>query len=105
MIHIIRIIDHILGLDNVSGMWYAFWSGFFGDVGILGACVIWPYIYWKKHNCHVSRCIWWAKFPVDGTPYAVCKRHHPDVPNGKVTHQHILDAHQDHLDRQEECKT
>jgi len=32
---------HLLGLDNVSGTPYAFWSGFAGDVTVISAIVVW----------------------------------------------------------------
>ena len=41
---------HVLGIDNLSGRWYGFWSGFFGDVSILSM----PLILLRRHNCHVK---------------------------------------------------
>lgn len=45
-------VSAVLGLDNVSGRWYAFWSGFGGDLPIfagLGAFVL-------HKNCHTPGC-------------------------------------------------
>jgi len=82
-------LSHILGLDNLSGPWYGFWSGFGSDLGevtILGAL---GSLYWK-HTCHVDRCWRLGRHPVAGTGFTVCRRHHPhDAP----THQDVLDAH------------
>jgi len=36
-----NILLHILGLDSVSGRWYAAWSGVGGDVTIVGAVIGW----------------------------------------------------------------
>lgn len=79
---------HVFGLDNGSGPWYLFWSGPFADITIFGAVLG---IYWK-HVCHVGKCWRWARHPVDGTPYTVCRKHHPSVP-ASITAEHIVDAH------------
>lgn len=60
---------HVLGLDNASGRWYLFWSGFFGDTTIIASIVI---LYWK-HNCHHKGCPWIGKHHLNGTPY--CSKH------------------------------
>jgi hypothetical protein len=80
-------LSHFFGLDNLSGAQYGFWSGIGSDIGevaILGGIVG---IY-RKHNCHVKGCVRIAKHPVDGTPYVVCAKHHPDVPE-RVTFEHL----------------
>jgi len=44
-----------LGIDDVSGPWYAFWSGFGSDLtefAIVAALVAAVH----KHNCHVKGC-------------------------------------------------
>lgn len=60
---------HLLGLDNVSGPFYAFWSG-------VGLTVLWPIVYLKHHNCHAEKC-WRLGHNVNGT--IVCKRHKGDT--------------------------
>ena len=30
-----NVIAHVLGIDNLAGPWYGFWSGIFGDASIL----------------------------------------------------------------------
>lgn len=78
----IAFVVHVLGIDNLSGRWYGFWSGFGSDLGEFG--IIW--VLYKKHNCHVARCLRLARHPVDGTSFVVCGRHHPD---GVPSHHHI----------------
>jgi len=65
---------HVLGIDNLSGRWYGFWSGFFGDVSILSM----PLILLRRHNCHVKGCPRLGRHPVEGKPWTVCRKHHPD---------------------------
>jgi hypothetical protein len=69
----VNLLLHILGVDDVSGRWYAWWSGAGSDVSelaILGA-VLGGY---RKHNCHQPRCWRIGRHVVDGTPW--CNRHH-----------------------------
>jgi hypothetical protein len=70
-------LPHILGIDNETGPWYAFWSGFGSDVGelaIIGGLIGLV----RKHTCHVRGCPRLGRFKVDGTAWVVCARHHPD---------------------------
>ncbi len=72
-----------------SGKWYTFWSGF-------GACLGYAAVFslaYRKLNCHQSGCHRIGVHKVEGTPYIVCKNHHPGIPAGKVTADHILRAH------------
>lgn len=77
---------HFLGLDNVSGFAYAFWSGF-------GAVILPPIftvaglssMYYWHNNCHVHRCPRLGKHVVENTPYKVCRRHHPKLPDTAPT--------------------
>ena len=64
---------HILGLDSASGPVYLFWSGFAGDIGMLGAA--WAIL--RRHNCHVRSCWRIGRHRIDGTGHVVCARHHP----------------------------
>ena len=78
-------LGHILGLDDLSGPWYGFWSGFGSDVSelaLLGALVG----LLRKHNCHVKGCWRVGRHAVDGTAWVVCARHHPV---GAPTASHI----------------
>jgi hypothetical protein len=64
---------HITGVDDLTGRWYGFWSGFAGDLPMLAAIVMLG----RRHNCHVSRCPRLGRFSVEGTAYRVCRRHAP----------------------------
>ncbi len=82
------------GLDNLSGSHYGFWSGVGSDIGEL-AIIAGLYGVYRRHNCHVGRCWRLGRYTVTGTPYVVCKLHHPTVPNGQVTYGRIYQAHKD----------
>lgn len=85
---------HLLGLDNMSGPWYGFWSGFGSDLGEL-AIFGGLFATYRRHTCHVDhpRFCWRpGVHPVEGTPYRACKKHHPAVPD-KVSAEHIAAAH------------
>lgn len=74
-----------------SPAYYNFWSGFgsdLGEVAIIGGVVA----MYRKHNCHVTGCWRIARHPVEGTPYIVCRKHHPTVPKSVSVH-HIVSAH------------
>lgn len=62
---------HILGVEDMSSRWYAFWSGIGSDLGELG--IIGAFL--RSHNCHYPRCLRWGGRPVPGTPWLMCKRH------------------------------
>lgn len=90
-----RSLLHVLGVDNVSGPWYAFWSGFASDIGevvLVGSMLAIV----RKHNCHVRRCWRVGRHPVAGTGYMVCRKHHPD---NSPTHAQVLAAHAERQER------
>jgi hypothetical protein len=66
---------HIMGLDDASGSWYLLWSGFFADISILAA----PVILFFRHVCHERGCFRIGKHRLDGTPYTLCRKHHPET--------------------------
>jgi hypothetical protein len=35
--------------------------------------------YLRHHNCHETWCWRLGKHPIEGTPYVVCRKHHPDT--------------------------
>lgn len=92
---LLRALFHVLGLDDASGAFYLFWSGFFADTVIFVAAAAW---YWR-HTCHVGRCWRWGRLPAPGSAYTVCHRHHPD---GPPTHAHILSLHRRHIEHASE---
>ena len=82
---------HYLGTDNANGSWYLFWSGFFGVlVFALGmAASVWAQL--RKSNCHEPRCWRLGRFPVAGTAWHACRRHHPEPPSkGGIRKQYHL---------------
>ena len=81
---------HTFGLDDGGGAWYLFWSGIVGDLALLGT--LWVLV--RRLNCHTSGCWRIGVHHVVGTPYVTCRKHHPVVPNGKVSAEHIARAHQ-----------
>lgn len=88
MIDILHALMHFFGLDDLSGPFYGFWSGVGSDISELAivAAVIAGY---RKHNCHVKGCWRLGKHAVRNTPYVVCAKHHPDVPD-VVTPAHLI---------------
>lgn len=80
-----------MGIENSpEGIWYNLWSGVGSDLGeitILAAVIG----LFRKHNCHVRGCWRLGKFPLDGTPFIVCRKHHPDIPNSRPTHEQVLE--------------
>lgn len=66
----LHLINHILGLDDPSGAWYLWWSGFGADLPIAAGIAIWM----RKHNCHTPRCHRLARHP-DTDGKIVCNRH------------------------------
>lgn len=79
-----------VGNNGQANTAYSFWSGVgscLTYIAVLGAA-------WRHLNCHSQGCWRLAKHPVDGTPYKVCAKHHPTIPN-RITAAHIHDAHRD----------
>ena len=83
---------HFFGFDagQGNGAHYLFWSGSGSDIGELAiagglAAMV------RKHNCHQPRCWRIGRFPVEGTVYTVCRRHHPSPPGrGTIRERHHL---------------
>lgn len=84
---------HTLGIDFTVSyghwVWYNFWSGFGSDLtefAIIGSLVV-----GMRHlNCHVKGCWRVGNHSLEGTPYKLCRKHHPDIPNEAQTHEQIL---------------
>ena len=90
---------HWLGVDNVSGPAYGWWSGAGSDIGelaIIGAVIG----TWRRVNCHVKGCPRIGRHPAAGGQFVTCRRHSPDpdVRAGLKSH-HIHAAHQRHMER------
>ena len=75
-----------------TSQWYNFWSGFGSDLAefsiLLGLIAV-----YRKHNCHVKRCWRLQHHVVAGTPYVVCRKHHPSIADGAPTAEQVRAAH------------
>ena len=78
------------GTVHESGPYYGFWSGFGSDLGEL-AIVGGLLAIVRKHNCEVHRC-WRLSRHTTAAGHGVCRVHHPE---GHLTAQDVLDAHND----------
>jgi hypothetical protein len=85
---------HTTGLDDGGGAWYLFWSGIVGDAALLGTL----FVLLRRLNCHASGCWRIGVHRVVGTPYVTCHKHHPVVPAGKISADHIAQVHQGAVD-------
>jgi hypothetical protein len=86
-----HLLSHIFGLDDLTGPWYGFWSGLGSDLGelaIVGGLIS----LYLRHNCHAKGCWRIGRHPVAGTPYIVCRKHHP---NNGPTAESIAQEHAD----------
>lgn len=76
MIHFWWELLHDLGIDDTTGPWYGFWSGFGSDIsefGIFG--ILW--VTYRKHNCHERWCFRIAQHSLskDGHQRYFCHKH------------------------------
>jgi hypothetical protein len=87
---------HTGTLHGGPDVYYNFWSGFGSDLGeatLISAVCVGVYTGIRKVNCHTKGCWRISHHALEGTPYILCKHHHPDVPNHGATHEHILTEH------------
>ena len=85
-------------------VYYNFWSGFGSDLGeatLISAVGLGVYTGVRKVNCHVKGCWRIGHHPLLGTPYILCRRHHPNVPTAGASHEHILEQHRKYKEAQE----
>jgi len=83
--------------------YYNFWSGFGSDLGeatLISAVAIGVYTGVRKVNCHTKGCWRIGRHALDGTPYILCRHHHPHVPSKGATHEHILEQHRRYKEAQ-----
>lgn len=88
-----------IGSINESGPFYGFWSGFGSDISEF-AIAVGIYTGVRKVNCHSWRCWRIGHHPLEGTPYHLCKFHHPDVPKGGAKIEDILAQYKKYQDSQ-----
>jgi len=87
---------HTGTLHGGPDVYYNFWSGFGSDLGeatLISAVGIGVYTGLRKVNCHTKGCWRIGHHPLNGTPYILCRHHHPEVPNHGATHEEILALH------------
>lgn len=87
---------HTGTLHGGPDIYYNFWSGFgsdFGEATLITAVSVGVYTGARKVNCHTKGCWRIGHHRLEGTPYILCRHHHPDVPTKGATHEHILEQH------------
>lgn len=84
-------------------VYYNFWSGFGSDLGeatLIATITVGVYTGFRKVNCHAKGCPRIGHHALEGTPYHLCSKHHPDVPSGGATHAEILEHHRRYVESQ-----
>ncbi|MFZ0249850.1 MAG: hypothetical protein WAL61_07880 [Acidimicrobiales bacterium] len=84
-------------LHGGPDQYYNFWSGFGSDLGeatLITAVAVGVYTGVRKVNCHTKGCWRIGHHVLEGTPYILCRHHHPGVPSHGASHAHILAQHQ-----------
>ncbi len=106
-----RLVNHWLavhtGIVDMSGPYYAFWSGFGSDIAefsLVGAAVTGVYQLNRKFNCHQRGCWRIGTHPAAGGQFLLCYRHHPDYQGKKPTHELIAKLHRQHIEREEAAR-
>lgn len=98
---------HTGTLHGGPDVYYNFWSGFGSDLGeatLISAVGIGVYTGVRKVNCHTKGCWRIGHHPLDGTPYILCRHHHPGVPTKGASHEHILEQHRKYKEAQTETR-
>jgi hypothetical protein len=94
---------HTGTLHGGPDLYYNFWSGFGSDLGeatLISAVGIGVYTGVRKVNCHTKGCWRIGHHALEGTPYILCRRHHPGVPTKGASHKHILEQHRRYTEAQ-----
>lgn len=94
---------HTGTLHGGPDLYYNFWSGFGADLGeatLISAVAIGVYTGVRKVNCHTKGCWRIGHHALEGTPFILCRHHHPEVPSKGASHEHILEQHRLFKDRQ-----
>jgi hypothetical protein len=95
---------HTGTLHGGPDLYYNFWSGFGSDLGeatLISAVGIGVYTGVRKVNCHTKGCWRIGHHQLEGTPYILCRHHHPDVPTKGASHEHILEQHRKYKEENE----
>ena len=94
---------HTGTLHGGPDLYYNFWSGFGSDLGeatLITAVGVGVYTGVRKVNCHSKGCWRIGHHLLEGTPYILCRHHHPDVPSNGASHEHILEQHRKYKEAQ-----
>jgi hypothetical protein len=94
---------HTGTLHGGPDLYYNFWSGFGSDLGeatLISAVGIGVFTGVRKVNCHTKGCWRIGHHPLDGTPFILCRHHHPAVPTRGASHEHILEQHRRYKEAQ-----
>ena len=82
---------HWFGTDNGNSATYLFYSGIFGVLVFAAGQIAAVYAILRRNNCHQPRCWRLGRFPVEGTTWNACHRHHPHPPDsGTIRHRYHL---------------
>ena len=95
---------HTGTLHGGPDLYYNFWSGFGSDLGeatLITAVGVGVYTGVRKVNCHTKGCWRIGHHALDGTPYILCRHHHPHVPSQGASHEHILEQHRKYKESKE----
>jgi hypothetical protein len=79
---------------SVPSPWYNEPSGFVGCLGLFASAIAISFhaaASYRHKNCHVHRCWRIGRHRIGGTPYVVCRKHHP---GGAPTHEEVIAAHE-----------
>jgi len=98
---------HTGTLHGGPDLYYNFWSGFGSDLGeatLISAVAIGVYTGVRKVNCHTKGCWRIGHHALEGTPYILCRHHHPGVPTKGASHEHILEQHRRYKEAQRDTR-
>ncbi|HEX3567507.1 MAG TPA: hypothetical protein VHU17_19250 [Acidimicrobiales bacterium] len=99
---------HTGTLHGGPDLYYNFWSGFGSDLGeatLISAVGIGVYTGVRKVNCHTKGCWRIGHHVLEGTPYILCRHHHPGVPTKGASHEQILEQHRQYKEAQKEASS
>jgi hypothetical protein len=94
-------------LHGGPDLYYNFWSGIGSDLGeatLITAVGLGGYTGVRKVNCHTKGCWRIGHHPLEGTPYILCRKHHPYVPTRGASHEHILEVHRKFVEEAEKAR-
>jgi hypothetical protein len=82
-------LERFLGFSSGdgNGAHYLFWSGIGGILERALELAVIGWVLLRRHNCHQPRCWRMGRFPVEGTTWTACHRHHPNPPTKETIQQ------------------